>query len=79
MNEQTPDPNEMIPVYWFSNNGMGGPCEISIDALLENDVRQALEAYADPEFGRGEPIKLTITTGMMKRCDYDALPEFEGY
>lgn len=71
-------PDEMIPVYWFGNNDMGGPCEESIESLLE-DVRQELEAYADPDFGQREPIKLTITTGMMKRSDYDALPEFKGY
>lgn len=74
----TNDPNEMIPVYWLGNNGMGGPCENTIEGLLEN-VRTELESYADPEFGRGKPIKLTITTGLMKRGDYDALPEFEGY
>lgn len=70
--------DEMIPIYWFGNNGMAGPCESTIEALLE-DVRQELEAYADPEFGRGKSITLIVRTGIMKRSDYDALPEFEGY
>jgi hypothetical protein len=67
-----------IVVFRFENNGMGGPTEDSIDAILE-DVRMELEAYTDPQFGGGDPIALTITTAKMKRSAYDALPEFEGY
>ena len=67
-----------IRVYRFENNGMGGPTEHSIGAVLE-DVRSELEHWADPEFGGSEPITLTITTGFMKRAEYDALPEFQGY
>jgi len=68
----------MIPVYKFNNNNMGGPTENTIEGLLEN-IRQELAAYADPDFGRGEPITLTVTASLMKESDYDALPEFEGY
>lgn len=67
-----------IRIYRFENNGMGGPTEESIEGILE-DVRQELEAWADPRYGSSEPITLTITTGFMKRSEYDALPEFEGY
>ena len=70
------EPN--IVVFRFDNNGMGGPMEDSIDAVLE-DVRTELEAYIDPRFGGGDPITLTITTAKMKQSEYDALPEFEGY
>jgi len=67
------DENE-ITVYWFSNDGMAGPCEDSIEGILE-DVRTELENWnkADP------PIILKITTGKMTRSKYDELPEFEGY
>lgn len=68
----------VIPVYKFENDGMGGPTEDTIEGILE-DVRQELIAYADSEFGQGDPITLTITTGKMRRSEYDALPEFEGY
>lgn len=67
-----------IRVYRFENDGMGGPTEDSIEAIIE-DVRSELEHWADPQFGSGTPITLTITTGFMKRSEYDALPEFEGY
>ena len=67
-----------IRIYRFENNGMGGPTEDSIEAILE-DVRQELESWAHPQFGSSEPIMLTITTGFMKRSKYEALPEFEGY
>ena len=67
-----------IRVYKFENDGMGGPCEDTIQGILE-DVRTELEAWADPEFGSAKPITLTITTNFMKRSEYDALPEFEGY
>lgn len=67
-----------IRVYKFENNGMGGPTENSIESVLE-DVRSELEHWADPTFGDSEPITLTITTGFMKRSEYDELPEFEGY
>lgn len=67
-----------IRVYRFENNGLGGPTEPSIEAILE-DVRIELESWADPQFGDDEPITLTITTGYMKKSQYDALPEFEGY
>jgi hypothetical protein len=68
--ENEPD----IPVYKFENNGMGGPTEDSIDALLE-DVRMELENWSIGD----KPITLTITTARMNRKKYDALPEFEGY
>ena len=67
-----------IRVYKFENDGNGGPCEDSIEAILE-DVKIELEAWADPRFGSEEPLTLTVTTGFMKRSEYDALPEFEGY
>lgn len=68
--ENEPD----IAVYRFNNNGMGGPTEDTIDALLE-DVRIELENWSIDD----TPITLTITTGRMNRKKYDALPEFEGY
>lgn len=71
-------PDEMIPVYRLNNNGMGGPTESTIEGILES-VRIELEAYADPDFGGRDQVTLTITASMMKRSDYDALPEFEGY
>lgn len=67
-----------IRVYRFENDGMGGPTEDSIEAILE-DVRQELESWAHPQYGSSDPITLTITTGHMKRTEYAALPEFEGY
>lgn len=67
-----------IRVYRFENNGMSGPTEDSIESIIE-DVRSELEHWADPEFGSSDPITLTITTGFMKRSEYDDLPEFEGY
>ena len=67
-----------ITVFRFENNGMGGPTEDTIEAILE-DVRTELEAYTDPRFGGGDPITLTITTAKMKRSAYNDLPEFEGY
>jgi hypothetical protein len=69
---------QSIRIYRFENNGMGGPTEDSIAGIIEN-VRSELEHWADPEYGQSEPITLTITTGFMKRSEYDALPEFEGY
>lgn len=72
--ENEPD----IRVYRFENNGLGGPTEDSIEAIIE-DVRQELEGWAHPQFGSSEPITLTITTGFMKRSKYEQLPEFEGY
>ena len=68
----------VIRVYRFENNGMGGPTEQSIEAVIQ-DVRSELENWSDLEFGDDKPIVLTITTGFMKRSEYDALPEFEGY
>ena len=68
----------VITVFRFDNNGLGGPTEDSIEAILD-DVRTELEAYIDLRFGGGDPITLTITTAKMKRKDYDNLPEFEGY
>lgn len=53
----------MIRVYRFENNGMGGPTEDSIEAVLD-DVRNELENWADPSYGESEPITLTITTGL---------------
>lgn len=70
------EPN--IRIYKFENNGMGGPTEDSIEAILE-DVRSELEHWAHPKFGDNDPITLTITTGFMRRSEYDELPEFEGY
>jgi hypothetical protein len=67
-----------IRVYRFENDGMGGPTEDSIDAILE-DVREELEGWAHPLYGSSKPITLTITAGHMKRSEYDNLPEFEGY
>jgi hypothetical protein len=67
-----------IRVYRFENNGMGGPTEDSVESILE-DVRSELEHWSDPTFGSSEPITLMITTGFMKRSEYDTLPEFEGY
>jgi hypothetical protein len=67
-----------IRVYRFENNGMGGPTERTIEAIVE-DVRSELENWSDPEFGDDKPITLTITTGFMKEVEYEALPEFEGY
>lgn len=68
----------VIRVYKFENNGMGGPTEKSIEAVLE-DVRGELENWSDPEFGDDKPTVLTITTGFMKSSTYESLPEFEGY
>lgn len=67
-----------IRIYRFENDGMGGPTEDSIEAIVE-DVRSELENWAHPQSGTSEPITLTITTGFMKRSEYDKLPEFEGY
>lgn len=64
----------IIPVYWFGNDGMGGPCEDTIEGILE-DVRTELENWSKED----KPITLTITARTMKRSDYDELPEFEGY
>lgn len=65
-------------VYRFENNGMGGPTEDSIEAVIQ-DVRTELESWSHPNFGSSEPITLTITTGLMKKSEYEALPEFDGY
>lgn len=67
-----------IRVYRFENNGMGGPTEDSIEAILE-DVRSELEGWSHPQYGSSDEITLTITTGFMKRSEYEALPEFGGY
>lgn len=68
----------MIPVYWFGNDGLAGPCHDSIEGLVD-DVRTELEAWIDNGFAISEPTTLTVTTGKMRRSEYDALPEFEGY
>lgn len=67
-----------IRVYRFENNGMGGPTEDSIDAIID-DLRMELEHWSHPEYGSSDEITLTVTTGFMKQSEYDALPEFEGY
>lgn len=67
-----------IRVYRFENDGMGGPTEDSIEAILE-DARVELENWSHPQYGSSDEITLTITTAFMKRSGYEALPEFEGY
>lgn len=63
-----------IPVYWVAVNGMAGPCEKTVNGVLD-DVQTELEEHA---IGGGEKV-ITIRTGEMKAADYEALPEFEGY
>lgn len=66
--------DKVIPVYWFNNNGMAGPCNETIEGVLD-DIRSELQDWAIDD----KPITLTITTGRMKRSEYENLPEFEGY
>lgn len=68
----------MIRVYKFENDGMGGPVESSIEAIMF-DVEEELKSWSHSEYGSNDSITLTITTGFMKQSEYDQLPEFDGY